>query len=318
MSGGYLFFAVIPLLSDILTDPSFGYKTRRENLTEFSRNVIFLDKELQKELAGDYHKRDSDNTHKEFARYYNYPLDKENIVRSLRSFTNERLLSVKRELETLEGLENLKNFGYETPKKFNQDETALPEFVSEPKQLNLMHNETKPLHTQRLKTQMQLRTNSQILDPNWNDTRDTYGNTEPELTAERKPPETAEVIRKRSRDFPFRRREEEEQSVCNLDEIHFNVTFQENIDTSAGTFLLVCSGSVIVNKCEGACVSKVRPSVNSYDGFERECACCKDSAARTRAITLSKCTMNSNEVHGYSLSRHIIEPTACECQQCRN
>ncbi|KAL4222026.1 hypothetical protein ACF0H5_018071 [Mactra antiquata] len=121
-------------------------------------------------------------------------------------------------------------------------------------------------------------------------------------------------LEKRSRFSTFKRSRE----TCTIGTIYINIQFTENVNTQDGSLLLTCNGRVTVNKCEGSCLSSVKPTLTSPDGYTKECSCCKDLSARSRTVTLSMCTLGDEEVHGYELTRTLLEPTACSCQPCRN
>lgn len=57
---------------------------------------------------------------------------------------------------------------------------------------------------------------------------------------------------------------------CTMDMIYMNIQFEEEISTQDGSsMLLICTGGVTVNKCEGSCRSSVTPTLSSPDGYTR-------------------------------------------------
>ncbi|XP_050702834.1 partner of bursicon-like [Eriocheir sinensis] len=93
---------------------------------------------------------------------------------------------------------------------------------------------------------------------------------------------------------------------------------KEEYDES-GRVLRVCEEDVAVNKCEGACVSKVQPSVNTPSGFLKDCRCCREVHLRARDITLTHCyDADGARLAGAkgSLQVKLREPADCQCFKC--
>ncbi|CAG7819385.1 unnamed protein product, partial [Allacma fusca] len=80
-----------------------------------------------------------------------------------------------------------------------------------------------------------------------------------------------------------------------------------------------CEGEVAVSKCEGTCLSKVRPSGVSYSGFFKDCQCCRESSLRSREVVLTKCfDPDGNTLSGEKESyvTQLREPADCKCFHC--
>ncbi|CAB4062528.1 Partner of bursicon [Lepeophtheirus salmonis] len=80
-----------------------------------------------------------------------------------------------------------------------------------------------------------------------------------------------------------------------------------------------CEANVAVNKCEGACVSSIKPSALSKSGFTKDCNCCKESGYRQRSIELNNCfDPNGVRLGGTQgqMSVSINEPMNCKCNAC--
>jgi hypothetical protein len=55
------------------------------------------------------------------------------------------------------------------------------------------------------------------------------------------------------------------QNTCETLPSKIRVTKEEH--DQAGNVIRVCEGSIIVNKCEGTCLSNLRPSITTPTGF---------------------------------------------------
>ncbi|XP_045170036.1 uncharacterized protein LOC123532627 [Mercenaria mercenaria] len=278
--------------------------------------------------------------------------------RTLRSFKNDldTLTSIKREKEEYENLKDLQFYGSETPKKFTVKRLFSPKYFSllntnynvkgtpDIEEVNEQRSDESGLkHSVENETSQHSESthlgHSESTHLDENDpplvSKSSMTFNVPEITNdlhssrnENFYPDTVPISNTfeslgntaDGKDIATSKRSGRrfQPDVCNMDDLEIDVTFHEMMDTEAGLFRLTCTGTVIVNKCEGACNSHVKPSVNNYDGVERQCSCCKDASIRSRTVTLSMCTLGPEEVHGYSISRTIVEPTACSCQQCRN
>jgi len=80
-----------------------------------------------------------------------------------------------------------------------------------------------------------------------------------------------------------------------------------------------CEEDIAVNKCEGACLSKVQPSVNTPSGFLKDCRCCRETHLRTREVTLTHCyDGDGNRLSGDNgkATVKLREPADCQCFKC--
>nr|ABX55996.1 bursicon beta [Carcinus maenas] len=96
-----------------------------------------------------------------------------------------------------------------------------------------------------------------------------------------------------------------------------HISKEEYDDT--GRLVRVCEEDVAVNKCEGACVSKVQPSVNTPSGFLKDCRCCREVHLRARDITLTHCYDGDGaRLSGAKATQHVKlrEPADCQCFKC--
>ncbi|XP_068202913.1 LOW QUALITY PROTEIN: partner of bursicon [Palaemon carinicauda] len=87
----------------------------------------------------------------------------------------------------------------------------------------------------------------------------------------------------------------------------------------AGRLLRTCEEDLAVNKCEGACLSKVQPSVNTPSGFLKDCRCCRETHLRSREVILTHCyDVDGNRLVGGKgqLSLKLSEPADCQCAKC--
>ncbi|XP_069179667.1 partner of bursicon [Procambarus clarkii] len=87
----------------------------------------------------------------------------------------------------------------------------------------------------------------------------------------------------------------------------------------AGRVVRTCEEDLAVNKCEGECISKVQPSVNTPSGFLKDCRCCRETHLRARDVTLTHCyDADGNRLTGErgSLSIKLREPADCQCFKC--
>ena len=230
----------------------------------------------------------------------NIPLG--SMQRTLRSFDPnfDYLTSAKREKEQYENLQNLQYYGSEIPKKFtakrlsfakyfpmvNADDSfenkPIPESdnsgqivgslikrsVGEPvihqkvesqgtNEQSKMSNNPLPFNVPKLDNE-QSKSINRIL----------YLETARRLNCSKE--DDSRVSPMDSNGIPISKRPSGlEPHVCNMDDVEIDVRFQELMETDAGHLTLVCTGTIVVNKCEGACNTNVQPSVNSYDGFER-------------------------------------------------
>merc|ERR1711997_489418 len=80
-----------------------------------------------------------------------------------------------------------------------------------------------------------------------------------------------------------------------------------------------CEEDVSLNKCEGTCVSGIKPSAIDRSGFSKECHCCRETSYRDRVITLSNCyNEGGHKLTGPmgSMQVTIKEPDGCSCHEC--
>ncbi|XP_055884850.1 partner of bursicon-like [Biomphalaria glabrata] len=79
---------------------------------------------------------------------------------------------------------------------------------------------------------------------------------------------------------------------------------------------VVCSGDVMLNKCEGTCESSVSPSVTTHPGFKKNCRCCKETSTTTKEVYLPICVHNGKIYPDYQHKIWVKEITGCQCQAC--
>nr|XP_027197061.1 partner of bursicon-like isoform X2 [Dermatophagoides pteronyssinus] len=93
---------------------------------------------------------------------------------------------------------------------------------------------------------------------------------------------------------------------------------------SNGELIRRCHGQALVSKCEGACVSNLRPSIQTPTGLlkvlsSKECNCCRETSMQTKRIILDNCfDQDGNELIGEKLIITVNEPRHCACFQCTN
>ncbi|XP_076047532.1 bursicon subunit partner of burs [Oratosquilla oratoria] len=83
--------------------------------------------------------------------------------------------------------------------------------------------------------------------------------------------------------------------------------------------MIRCEDDLAVNKCEGACSSRVQPSVNTASGFLKDCKCCRETHLRTREFQLTQCRdVDGNLIPGEKgqLVVQVQEPAGCKCSKC--
>nr|XP_053637711.1 partner of bursicon-like [Cherax quadricarinatus] len=87
----------------------------------------------------------------------------------------------------------------------------------------------------------------------------------------------------------------------------------------AGRVTRTCEEDLAVNKCEGECISKVQPSVNTPSGFLKDCRCCRETHLRAREVKLTHCyDADGNRLAGErgALVITLREPSECQCLKC--
>nr|ARS73218.1 bursicon beta [Deroceras reticulatum] len=89
------------------------------------------------------------------------------------------------------------------------------------------------------------------------------------------------------------------------------------ITRNGETFRSNCLGTVSMKKCEGTCDSAVTPSVQSPDGFRKNCRCCRETATRDRTVSLS-CYQGSQVINDFHQEITVKEVTGCHCQECHD
>lgn len=107
------------------------------------------------------------------------------------------------------------------------------------------------------------------------------------------------------------------QSTCETIPSDIHIT-KDEFDSNS-VLIRTCEETVAVNKCEGACVSSIKPSALSSHGFQKECSCCRESSHRQRALILGSCF----DPDGVKLTGDLgtmkvtlNEPIDCRCHQC--
>lgn len=78
----------------------------------------------------------------------------------------------------------------------------------------------------------------------------------------------------------------------------------------------ICTGVVVLKKCEGRCESRVSPSVRHVSGYNKICRCCRETETTTTSATLTTCRYNGQVLTGKSVEISLKEMIACGCQNC--
>ncbi|KAJ6223979.1 hypothetical protein RDWZM_002524 [Blomia tropicalis] len=86
--------------------------------------------------------------------------------------------------------------------------------------------------------------------------------------------------------------------------------------SSTGETLRVCEGVIQVNKCEGVCLSNLRPSVNTATGLVKDCICCRERMLHRKEVTLEICFDNLGARIPGTMTITIPEPRECGCFRC--
>ncbi|XP_069114631.1 partner of bursicon-like [Argopecten irradians] len=105
---------------------------------------------------------------------------------------------------------------------------------------------------------------------------------------------------------------------CDIKEIDVNIIREMTIQMTTGSQNAICVANVRVNECDGACVSRVTPSVSHFPGFDKICKCCSETALIRREITLTECRDGQQVLEGVHPTTVIMEPANCACQLCQN
>ncbi|OTF77800.1 hypothetical protein BLA29_003025 [Euroglyphus maynei] len=88
---------------------------------------------------------------------------------------------------------------------------------------------------------------------------------------------------------------------------------------SNGELIRRCHGQALVSKCEGACISNLRPSIQTPTGLLKECNCCRETSMNIKRIVLDNCfDVDGNTLSGEKMIITVKEPRQCACFQCAN
>ncbi|CAL1528787.1 unnamed protein product [Lymnaea stagnalis] len=107
-----------------------------------------------------------------------------------------------------------------------------------------------------------------------------------------------------------------ESDDCNLLQSTVPITRFATLSHRGNSVGVMCTGDVVLNKCEGTCVSSVSPSVTTYPGYRKDCRCCKETATETKSITLRECYRGSQVVPDLHYTFDVREISGCSCLNC--
>ncbi|KAL3831715.1 hypothetical protein ACJMK2_023431 [Sinanodonta woodiana] len=106
-------------------------------------------------------------------------------------------------------------------------------------------------------------------------------------------------------------------STCKTETMEMVVTSEEVIKEQTGnTYHVTCSEHIQTTKCEGTCESNATPSVSHFEGLKRVCSCCREGDTVVRDIRLSHCYHGDSEIPGIAITRAVLQPIDCLCQDC--
>ncbi|OWF55487.1 Partner of bursicon [Mizuhopecten yessoensis] len=105
---------------------------------------------------------------------------------------------------------------------------------------------------------------------------------------------------------------------CETKQIEMNIVRTLPVSYGGRSRNAVCVANVLVNECDGTCVSRVTPSVSQFPGFDKICKCCSESRLITREITLTECRDGNQVLENVHLTTSYSEPAGCACQSCQN
>ncbi|KAH9516109.1 hypothetical protein DERF_006871 [Dermatophagoides farinae] len=86
-----------------------------------------------------------------------------------------------------------------------------------------------------------------------------------------------------------------------------------------GELIRRCHGQALVSKCEGACISNLRPSIQTPTGLLKECNCCRETSMHSKRIVLDNCfDLDDNALEDEKMIITVNEPRNCACFKCAN
>ncbi|XP_060062469.1 partner of bursicon-like [Ylistrum balloti] len=104
---------------------------------------------------------------------------------------------------------------------------------------------------------------------------------------------------------------------CETKSIEMNIVRVMNVEYEGTMRNAVCVASVLVNECDGTCVSRVTPSVSRFPGFDKICKCCSESRLVSREVTLTECRDGNHVLEGVRPTTSFSEPAGCACRSCQ-
>ncbi|XP_033761414.1 partner of bursicon-like [Pecten maximus] len=105
---------------------------------------------------------------------------------------------------------------------------------------------------------------------------------------------------------------------CETKEIEINIVRSLTVQFAGSPRNAVCVANVLVNECDGMCVSRVTPSVSQFPGFDKICKCCSETSLISREITLTECRDGHQILDGVHPTTFFSQPANCACQPCQN
>ncbi|CAH1789594.1 unnamed protein product [Owenia fusiformis] len=103
---------------------------------------------------------------------------------------------------------------------------------------------------------------------------------------------------------------------CETLQTELHVTKQKTVEYNGRTVRLICTGVVLVNKCEGTCSSEVSPSVVHFPGFKKVCNCCRETELERVSVLLQECYNDNSRVEDQTYTFHVNQPRGCACHEC--
>ncbi|CAG2170011.1 unnamed protein product, partial [Oppiella nova] len=104
------------------------------------------------------------------------------------------------------------------------------------------------------------------------------------------------------------------KGTCETLPSRIKVTKEEH--DQLGNVIRVCEGNIVVNKCEGTCLSHLKPSITTATGFLKECLCCRESHMKPKEVHLTDCFDLDGKKLSDTMTVSMTEPTDCSCHKC--
>ncbi|KAK3772630.1 hypothetical protein RRG08_008467 [Elysia crispata] len=103
---------------------------------------------------------------------------------------------------------------------------------------------------------------------------------------------------------------------CLLQSTSVPITRSASVEWQGETVNAVCTGNVLLKKCEGKCESRVSPSVRQNSGYLKICRCCRETGTVTKTVTLTSCRYNGEVLTDRAVQINLKEMIGCSCQTC--